>query len=128
MFLKLPGFEVMADGQVQVEGKSNQLFVNGKPFMDGDTKLGSKYPFGCSDKVQVLRNFNEVSQMKGSKIIMMILRLISNSKKGKIIWFGDVSAGLANDKGYFLKVFYYSQNQYQPIVNLNNIGRFLDFS
>jgi hypothetical protein len=32
----------MADGQ-QVEGKkSNKLFVNGKPFMDGDTKLDPK--------------------------------------------------------------------------------------
>jgi hypothetical protein len=37
--------------------------------------------------------------MKGSKIIMMILRLISNSKDK--FWFGDVSAGLANDKGIF---------------------------
>jgi hypothetical protein len=38
-----PGFEVMADGQVQVEGKKVvKLFVNGKPFMEGDTKLGSK--------------------------------------------------------------------------------------
>jgi hypothetical protein len=46
----------MADGQVQVEGKSSKLFVNGKPFMEGDTKLGSKNSFGCGDKVQVLRN------------------------------------------------------------------------
>jgi hypothetical protein len=39
----------MADGQVQVEGKKvTKLFVNGKPFMDGDTKLIQKYPFGCS--------------------------------------------------------------------------------
>jgi hypothetical protein len=38
MCLKLPGFEVMADGQVQVEGKKVvKLFVNGKPFMEGDT-------------------------------------------------------------------------------------------
>jgi hypothetical protein len=49
VFKKLPGFEVMADGQVQVEGKKvTKLFVNGKPFMDGDTKLIQKYPFGCS--------------------------------------------------------------------------------
>jgi hypothetical protein len=36
------------------------------PFMEGDTKLGSKnIPSDAVDKVQVLRNFNEVSQMKG---------------------------------------------------------------
>jgi hypothetical protein len=47
--LRNSGFEVMADGQVQVEGKKvTKLFVNGKPFMDGDTKLIQKYPFGCS--------------------------------------------------------------------------------
>jgi hypothetical protein len=28
--------------------KVTKLFVNGKPFMDGDTKLIQKYPFGCS--------------------------------------------------------------------------------
>jgi hypothetical protein len=31
----------MADGQ-QVEKKVTKLFVNGKPFMDGDTKLDPK--------------------------------------------------------------------------------------
>ena len=67
VFKKLPGFEVMSDGQVQVEGKRvGKLFVDGKPFMEGDTKLGSKnIPSDAVDKVQVLRNFNEVSQMKG---------------------------------------------------------------
>jgi hypothetical protein len=44
----------MADGQIQVEGKVTKLFVNGKPFMDGDTKLGSKKPSDAVDKVQVL--------------------------------------------------------------------------
>jgi hypothetical protein len=69
--------------------------------------------------------------MKGLENNNDDMHLILNSKKRKDkFWFGDVSAGLANDKGYIFnpKVFYYSPNQYQPIVNLNNIGRFLDFS
>jgi hypothetical protein len=46
----------MADGQVQVEKKVTKLFVNGKPFMDGDTKLGSKnIPSDAVDKVQELQ-------------------------------------------------------------------------
>ena len=128
VFKKLPGFEVMADGQVQVEGKKvTKLFVNGKPFMDGDTKLGSKnIPSDAVDKVQVLRNFNEVSQMKGLENNNDDIALNIKLKKGKDkFWFGDVSAGLANDKGYIFnpKVFYYSpKTSINSIVNLNNIG------
>jgi hypothetical protein len=40
--------------------------------------------------------------MKGLKIIMTI-SLILNSKGKDKFWFGDVSAGLANDKGYIFK-------------------------
>ncbi|RTY89736.1 TonB-dependent receptor [Flavobacterium sp. RSP46] len=128
VFKKLPGFEVMADGQVQVEGKKvTKLFVNGKPFMDGDTKLGSKnIPSDAVDKVQVLRNFNEVSQMKGLENNNDDIALNIKLKKGKDkFWFGDVSAGLANDKRYIFnpKVFYYSpKTSINSIVNLNNIG------
>ena len=128
VFKKLPGFEVMADGQVQVEGKKvTKLFVNGKPFMDGDTKLGSKnIPSDAVDKVQVLRNFNEVSQMKGLENNNDDIALNIKLKKGKDkFWFGDVSAGLANNKGYVFnpKVFYYSpKTSINSIVNLNNIG------
>jgi hypothetical protein len=43
--------------------------------MEGDTKLGSKnIPSDAVDKVQVMRNFTTVSQMKGLETIMMTLR------------------------------------------------------
>ena len=128
VFKKLPGFEVMSDGQVQVEGKKvAKLFVDGKPFMEGDTKLGSKnIPSDAVDKVQVLRNFNEVSQMKGLENNNDDIALNIKLKKGKNkFWFGDVSGGLANDKGYIFnpKIFYYSpKTSINSIVNFNNIG------
>jgi hypothetical protein len=128
VFKKLPGFEVTSDGQVQVEGKKvTKLFVDGKPFMEGDTKLGSKnIPSDAVDKVQVMRNFNEVSQMKGLENNNDDIALNIKLKKGKDkFWFGDVSVGLANDKGYIFnpKVFYYSpKTSINSIVNLNNIG------
>lgn len=128
VFKKLPGFEVMSDGQVQVEGKKvAKLFVDGKPFMEGDTKLGSKnIPSDAVDKVQVLRNFNEVSQMKGLENNNDDIALNIKLKKGKDkFWFGDVSGGLANDKGYIFnpKIFYYSpKTSVNSIVNFNNIG------
>ena len=128
VFKKLPGFEVMSDGQVQVEGKKvAKLFVDGKPFMEGDTKLGSKnIPSDAVDKVQVLRNFNEVSQMKGLENNNDDIALNIKLKKGKNkFWFGDISGGLANDKGYIFnpKIFYYSpKTSINSIVNFNNIG------
>jgi hypothetical protein len=128
VFKKLPGFEVLADGQIQVEGKRvAKLFVDGKPFMEGDTKLGSKnIPSDAVDKIQVLRNFNEVSQMKGLENNNDDIALNIRLKKGKDkFWFGDVSGGLANDKGYIInpKLFYYSpKTSINSIVNFNNIG------
>ena len=128
VFKKLPGFEVLPDGQIQVEGKKvAKLFVDGKPFMEGDTKLGSKnIPSDAVDKIQVMRNFNEVSQMKGLENNNDDIALNIKLKKGKDkFWFGDVSGGLANDKGYIInpKLFYYSpKTSINSIVNFNNIG------
>jgi hypothetical protein len=64
---KLPGVEVNADGEVEVEGKKvTKLMVEGKDFFDGDTKLGVKnIPADAIDKIQVLRNYNENSILKG---------------------------------------------------------------
>ena len=64
---KLPGVEVNSDGEVQVEGKKvSKLMVEGKDFFDGDTKLGVKnIPADAIDKIQVLRNYNEIGQLKG---------------------------------------------------------------
>ena len=85
VFKKLPGFEVSSDGQIQVEGKQvRKLFVDGKPFMEGDTKLGSKnIPSDAVDKVHVMRNFNEVSQLKGIENNNDDIAINIKLKKGK---------------------------------------------
>jgi hypothetical protein len=44
MCLKLPGFEVMADGQVQVEG--SKTICKWQALMEGDVRL-KKTSFGC---------------------------------------------------------------------------------
>src|SRR5690606_3209715 len=63
---KLPGVEVDDDGNITVEGKGvSKLMVEGKDFLDGDTKLEVKnIPANAVDKVQVLRNYNEVDQLR----------------------------------------------------------------
>jgi hypothetical protein len=54
------------------------MLVNGKKFFEGDTKLGSRTPAGAVDKIQVLRNFSEVGQLKGLENNNDDVPLISN--------------------------------------------------
>ena len=64
---KLPGVEVNDDGEIEVEGKAvSKVMVDGKDFFDGDSKLATKnIPANAVDKVQVLKNHSEVSQLSG---------------------------------------------------------------
>ncbi len=128
---KLPGVEVNADGEIEVEGKKVQkLMVEGKDFFDGDTKLGVKnIPADAIDKIQVLRNFNEVSNMKGlennEENIAMNIKLKQGKKN---FWFGDMTAGGGfSDKfdRYIVnpKAFYYNPKYSVNVIgNINNIG------
>jgi hypothetical protein len=128
---KLPGVEVNADGEIEVEGKKvTKLMVEGKDFFDGDTKLGVKnIPADAIDKVQVLRNFNENSILKGVENnqdnVAMNIKLKSGKKN---FWFGDVTAGIGvghTDSRYLInpKLFYYSPKySINLITNFNNIG------
>lgn len=125
---KLPGVQVNEDGEVEVEGrKVTQLLVEGKKFFEGDTKIGSKnIPSDAVDKVQVLRNFNEVSQLKGLENNEENIALNIKLKKGKDkFWFGDILVGGGPDERYVInpKIFYYSpKTTVNVISNFNNIG------
>ncbi len=128
---KLPGVEVNADGEVEVEGKKVQkLMVEGKDFFDGDTKLGVKnIPADAIDKVQVLRNYNEVGALRGLENNEENVAMNIKLKKGKKnFWFGDATAGIGvghNESRYIVnpKLFYYSpEYSINLIGNFNNIG------
>ena len=128
---KLPGVTVNDDGEVEVEGKKvTKLMVEGKDFFDGDTKLGVKnIPADAIDKVQVLRNYNENSILKGVENNQDNLAMNIKLKSGKKnFWFGDVTAGGGfSDKAdrYIInpKLFYYNPKySVNLITNFNNIG------
>lgn len=128
---KLPGVEVNADGEVEVEGKKvSKLMVEGKDFFDGDTKLGVKnIPADAVDKVQVLRNYNENSILKGVENNQDNVAMNIKLKEGKKnFWFGDMTAGGGGSKKldrYVVnpKVFYYNPKySVNLITNFNNIG------
>jgi hypothetical protein len=125
---RLPGVEVNADGEIEVEGKKvTQMLVNGKKFFEGDTKLGSRnIPAGAVDKIQVLRNFSEAGQLKGlennNDDVAINIKLKSGKNK---FWFGDISAGTDLVDRHIMnpKLFYYSpKTSVNVISNFNNIG------
>lgn len=127
---KLPGVEVNDEGEVRVEGKQvTKLMVEGKDFFDGDTKLGVKnIPADALDKIEVLRNYNEVDQLKGlennEEDVAMNIKLKDGKKN---FWFGDVAAGASIGDGdrYIVnpKLFYYSPKYSLNVIgNLNNTG------
>ncbi|WP_026753992.1 TonB-dependent receptor [Sediminibacter sp. Hel_I_10] len=128
---KLPGVEINADGQIEVEGKVvTKLMVDGKDFFDGDSKLATKnIPSNAVDKIQVLRNYSEVGQMSSVTNNQDNVAINIKLKEGKKnFWFGDVTAGsgIANNDGYYLvqpKLFYYSPKYSINLIgDMNNIG------
>ena len=118
---KLPGFQVDEDGGVKVQGKTvDKVLIDGKPFMDGDTKLATKnLPANAVDRVQVLKNFNEVGPMRGldtNETLALNIQL-KDGKKNMV--FGDLTAGVGPQKRYLAhaNTFYYA-----PKLNVNFIG------
>jgi hypothetical protein len=122
---KLPGIEINDFGQIEVEGNVvSKLMVNGKDFFDGDTKLATKnIPSNAVDKIQVLRNYSEVSQLSGVSNNQDNYAINIKLKEGKEnFWFGNItaSAGVSpNNELYLLqpKLFYYS-----PKLSINFLG------
>ncbi len=128
---KLPGVEVNDDGEIEVEGKTvSKVMVEGKDFFDGDSKLATKnIPADAVDKVEVLRNYNEVDQMRGLGNDQDNVAINIKLKEGKKnFWFGEITAGagVADEEGRYLvhpKLFYYSPKySINIITDFNNIG------
>ena len=128
---KLPGVEVDTEGNITVEGKSVQkVMVEGKDFFDGDTKIATKnIPANALDKIQVLRNYNEVTNLKGLENNEENVAINIKLKEGKKnFWFGDITAGAGawdTEDRYLInpKLFYYNPKfSVNVISNFNNIG------
>lgn len=118
---QLPGFEVDDNGEVKVQGKQvEKVMVEGRDFFDGDTKLATKnIPANAVDKVQVLRNYNDVAPMQGVDNDDRIALNIKLKEGKKRIFFGDVTAEGGLEERYLVhpNLFYYS-----PKISINFIG------
>jgi len=128
---KLPGVEVNDDGEIEVEGKTvGKVMVDGKDFFDGDSKLATKnIPANAIDKVQVLKNYSNNSQLSGVTNNQDNVAINIKLKEGKKnFWFGTVTAGVGDspDGELYLaqpKLFYYSPKKSINVIgDINNIG------
>ncbi|MCG1036088.1 carboxypeptidase-like regulatory domain-containing protein [Polaribacter sargassicola] len=128
---KLPGVEINDDGEIEVEGNTvEKIMIDGKDFFDGDTKLATKnIPSNALDKIEVLRNYADVSQLSGVQNNQDRVAINIKLKEGKKnFWFGEVTAGggSAPDEALYLfqpKLFYYSPKYTINVIgDVNNIG------
>lgn len=125
----LPGVEVDENGEVTVEGKVvEKVMVEGKDFFDGDTKMATKnIPANAIDKIQVLRNYNDVKPLGGVTNNEDRIAINIKLKEGKKnIFFGDVSAEVGLDSRYLVhpNLFYYTPKaSFNFIGDANNIGK-----
>ncbi len=128
---KLPGVEINDNGQIEVEGKVvNKLMVNGRDFFEGDTKIATKnIPSSTVDKIQVLKNYGNVGQLRGVSNNQDNVAINIKLKRGKErFWFGNITTGSGNSPtaGLYVlqpKLFYYSPKYtFNFIGDLNNIG------
>lgn len=120
---KLPGMEVDKNGGITVNGKKvTHMLVENKKFFGGGTKLAiDNIPADAVKQVVVLDNYNEIAILKDFQESedMAINIKLEDDKKDFV--FGDIEAGLGNDKFYkaHSNLFYYS-----PKTTLNAIGNF----
>ncbi|MGY6649547.1 carboxypeptidase-like regulatory domain-containing protein [Wenyingzhuangia sp. IMCC45574] len=125
---KLPGVEVNDNGEIEVDGVAvRKVMVEGKDFFDGDSKLATKnIPANALDKIEVLKNYDEVSQLKNVRNNEESIAINIRLKEGKKnFWFGEVTAGAGLNERFIAhpKLFYYSPKySLNVITDYNNIG------
>lgn len=125
---RLPGVEIDDDGQVKVEGKTvEKVMVEGKDFFDGDSKIATKnIPADAVDKVQVLRNYEEIQPLAGLSSDDRVALNIKLKEGKKNLWFGDYEAKIGHPERYLAHAngFYYTPKaSFNIIGDINNIGK-----
>ena len=124
----MPGIEVNDEGRIEVEGKEiTKITIEGKDFFDGDSKLATQnLPANAVGKVEVLRNFSEVNQLRSVTNNEDNVAINISLKSGKDkFWFGELMGGVGNDDRFIAvpKIFYYSKDLSVNLLgNSNNIG------
>ncbi|MEO9853561.1 MAG: carboxypeptidase regulatory-like domain-containing protein [Reichenbachiella sp.] len=125
----IPGIDVDENGEIKIQGKTvEKVLVDGKEFFEGDTKLAvQNIPSNAVERVQVLRNFSDISPMSslGNNEDRLAINIqLAEDKKN--MTFGDVEAGVGLDGRYLAhaNLFRYTpKSTVNFIGDANNIGR-----
>jgi len=111
---KIPGVEVDARGNVQVDGKDvTVLMVDGKVFFSGDEKLGvNNIPSDVIDEIEIIHNYDPIPFMKNLKESEQIALNIKLKDNKRNFFFGEVGAAAGYQDIYnaHANLFYYSKN------------------
>jgi len=122
---KLPGVKVDKNGQITVMGERiTKVMVEGKDFFGGNSKLAvENIPANSVKSIQVLKDYNQVSFMKGLTDDQKTVINIKLKEGKKRFVFGDILIGGNTNKNYIAKanLFYFS-----PKTNLSYIGNIND--
>ena len=124
----MPGIEVNEDGRIEVEGQEvRKIQIEGKDFFDGDTKLAAQnLPAKAVGKVEVLRNFTEVGQLRNVQNNEDNFAINIRLKDGKDkFWFGEILGGTGPDDIHLIapKIFYYDKKfNFSLLGNSNDVG------
>ena len=115
----LPGVEINDDGEIEVEGKTvSKVMVEGKDFFDGDSKIASKnIPSSAVDKVQILKNYSEISQLSSVQNNQDNIAINIKLKKVKIN-FGLEIFWQELENLQFLIYIYFSQNYFITVLSI----------
>ena len=125
----MPGIEVNDDGRIEVEGQEvKKIQIEGRDFFDGDTKLAAQnLPAKAVGKVEVLRNFSEVGQLRNLQNNEDNFAINIRLKEGKDkFWFGEILAGTGPEDIHLIapKIFYYDKKfNFSVLGNSNDIGQ-----
>lgn len=110
---KIPGVEVDARGNVQVDGKDvTVLLVDGKVFFSGDEKLGvNNIPSDVIDEIEIIQNYDPIPFMKNLKESEQIALNIKLKDNKRNFFFGEIGAAAGYQDIYnaHANLFYYSK-------------------
>lgn len=125
---KLPGFEVDEDGQVTIDGKTvEKVTIEGQEIFEGDTKIATKnLPANAVDKVQVLRNYEDISPLQGLRSEDRIALNIKLKEGKKNLWFGEGELKAGDPERYLARAnaFYFNPKvSFNLISDFNNLGK-----
>lgn len=125
---KIPGVEVDARGNVQVDGKDvTVLMVDGKVFFSGDEKIGvNNIPSDVIDEIEIIQNYDPIPFMKNLKESEQIALNIKLKDNKRNFFFGEVGAAAGYQDIYnaHANLFYYSKKLgFNLISGTSNDGK-----